>query len=88
MTDGFGEGSKIEVGIVLMLDIVVGYIGMPEAMHGNVVRQTNLLADFPVALAGAATDTAAKGEVRRSADILVFPSDGIKIGRASCRERV
>ena len=55
MANGFGEGCQIEVGIVLVLDIVVGHIGMPEAMHGNVVRQTNLLADLPVALAGTTT---------------------------------
>ena len=71
MTNGLGECSQIEVGIILMLDVVMGHISMPESMDGNLMSQTNLLADFSVALAGAAADTTPKGEVGGTADILV-----------------
>ena len=29
MTDGFGEGSQVEVGIIFVLDVIVGHISMP-----------------------------------------------------------
>ena len=63
VTDGFGESGQIEVWIVLMLDVIVGHIGMPESMHGDIVRQTDFFTDLPVTLAGAAADTTAEGEV-------------------------
>ena len=37
VTNGFGEGGQIEVGIVLVLDVIVGHIGMPESMHGHIM---------------------------------------------------
>jgi hypothetical protein len=37
VTDGFGEGSKIEVGIIFMLNVVMGHIGVPKAVHSNIV---------------------------------------------------
>ena len=66
MADGFGEGSQIKVGIVLVLDVIVGHIGMAKSVDGNGVGQADFLADFSMALAGAATNTAAKGEVGRT----------------------
>ena len=77
MTDGFGEGSKIEVGIVLMLDIVVGHIGMAKAVNSYIMSQTNLLADLPMALAGTAADATAEGEIGRATNVFMFPADGI-----------
>ena len=53
VADGFGEGGQIEVRVILMLDVIVGHISMPQTMHSNIVGQTDFLADFPVALAGA-----------------------------------
>ena len=60
-----------------MLDVVVGHIGMSKTVNGNVMGQANLLADFSVTLTGTATDTAAKREVGRTADVLMFPADRI-----------
>ena len=77
VTDGFGEGRQIKIGIVLMLDVIMGHISMPEPMHGHIMGQANLLADFSVSLTGAAADTAAKGEVGRTADIFVFPVNSV-----------
>ena len=77
MTDGFGEGSKIEVGIVFVLDVVVGHIGMAKAVNSYIMSQTDLFADLPVTLAGTAADTTAEREVGRTADVLVFPADCI-----------
>lgn len=77
MTNGFGECSQIKVGIVLMLDIIVGHIRVTKAMHSNIVGQADLFTDFSVRLAGAAADTATKGEIGRSTDVLVFPVNGI-----------
>ena len=77
VADGFGEGCQIEVGIVLMLDVVVGHIGMAKAVNSYIMSQTDLFADLPVALAGAATDAATKGEVRGAADKLMVPADCI-----------
>ena len=77
VTDGFGEGSKIEVGIVFVLDVVVGHIGMAKAVNSYIMSQTDLFADLPVALAGTAADTATKGEVGRTADVLVLAANGI-----------
>ena len=71
VADGFGEGGQIEVRVILMLDVIVGHISMPQTMHSNIMRQTDFLADFPVALASAAADTAAEGEIGGTADILV-----------------
>ena len=77
MADRFGESGQIEIRVVFMLDVIVGHIGVPESMHGDIVSQTNLLANLAMRLAGAAADTATKGEVRRTADILMFPADCI-----------
>ena len=77
MTDGFGEGSQIKVGIIFVLDVVVGHIGMAKAMDGDIVGQANLFADLPVTLAGTAAGTTAEREVGRTADVLVFPADCI-----------
>lgn len=77
MSNRFGKGGQIEVGIILVLDIIMGHISMPESMHGHIVRQPDLLTNLSVALAGAATNTAAKGEVGRTADVFVFPADRI-----------
>ena len=77
VADGFGEGSQVEVGIILMLDVIMGYIGMPKAVNRDRVGQTDLFADLPVTLAGTAADTTAEREVGRIADVLVFPADRI-----------
>ena len=77
VTDGLGEGSKIEVGIVLMLDVVVGHVGMTKAVNSYIMSQTDLFTDFPMPLAGTAADATAERKVRGSADILVLPADRI-----------
>lgn len=87
MANGFGEGCQIEVGIIFMLDVVVGHIGVPKTMDGDIVSQSDLLTDLPVALAGAAADTAAEGEIGGSADILMFATDGIVLSRYSAGKR-
>ena len=35
MTDGFGEGSQVEVGIIFVLDVIVGHISMTKAVDGD-----------------------------------------------------
>ena len=77
MTNGLGECSQIEVGIILMLDIVVSHMGMPETVHGDIVSQSNLFADYPMALVCTGADTAAEREVGSSTDIFMFSADGI-----------
>ena len=77
VANGFGEGSQVEVGIILMLDVIMGYIGMPKAVNRDRVGQTDLFADLPVTLAGTAADATAEGEVGGSAYILVLPADRI-----------
>ena len=77
MPNGLGECSQIEVGIILMLDIVVSHIGMAKAMHSDIVRQTDFLADFSVTLVCTGADTAAEREVGSSTDIFMFSADGI-----------
>ena len=64
VSDGFGEGGQIEIRVVLVFDIVVGHIGVSKSVDGDIMSQTDLLADFMVRLVGAGADTAAKGEVR------------------------
>lgn len=66
MADGFGEGGQIKVGIVLVLDVIMGHISMPQAVHSNIVSQANLLADLTMTLAGTTADTTAKGKIGRS----------------------
>ena len=77
VANGFGEGSQVEVGIILMLDVIMGYIGMPKAVNRDRVGQTDLFADLPVTLAGTAADATAEGEVGGSAYLLVLPADRI-----------
>ena len=77
VTDGFGEGCQIEVRIVLVLDVVMGHVGMAKSVDGNSMSQADFLADFSMSLAGTAADTTAEGKVGRSADILMLPADRI-----------
>ena len=77
MANGFGESGQIEVWIVLVLNIVMGHIGMSKAVNSDIMSQTNLLANLTMRLAGAAADTATKGEVGRTADVLVLAANGI-----------
>ena len=60
-----------------MADVIVGHIGMTKTVHRYLMRQTDLLADLLMGLIGAGADTAAEGEVGRTADVLMFPTDGI-----------
>ena len=77
MPNIFAKCGKVKIRIVFMVQIIVGHISVPESMHGDIVSQTNLLANLTMRLAGAAADTATKGEVGRTADVLVLPTDGI-----------
>ena len=58
-----------------MLDVVVGHIGVAQAMHCDVMSQADLFTDLPMPLAGTTADTTAKGEVGRSTDIFMLPAD-------------
>ena len=75
--DEFRECCQVKIGIVLVFDIIVGHIRVAKAVHSDIVGQTDLFTDFSVRLAGAAADTATKGEIGRTADILMLPADGI-----------
>ena len=77
MANGFREGCQVEVWIVLVLDVIMGHVGMAKSMNGDSMGQADLFADLPVSLAGTAADTAAEGEVGGSADVLMFPADRI-----------
>ena len=48
MSDGFGEGCQVEVGVILVFDVIVGHIGMAKAVNSYIMSQTDLFADFPV----------------------------------------
>lgn len=37
MSDRFGEGSQVEVGIIFMLDVVMGHIGVAKTMDSDIV---------------------------------------------------
>lgn len=64
MADGCGEGSQDEVQIILVLDVIVSYIGMTKSVDGEIMDQADFFADFPVALAGTATDATAESQYR------------------------
>ena len=68
MADGFGERGQIEVWVVLMLDVIMGHVGMTKTVDGDIMSQADLFTDLSVSLAGAAADTAAKREIGRTAD--------------------
>ena len=34
---GFGEGGKIKVRIIFVLDVIVGHVGMAKSVHGHIV---------------------------------------------------
>ena len=54
--NGFGEGGQIEVRVILMLDVIVGHVGMAKAVNSYIMSQTDLFTDLPMALAGTAAD--------------------------------
>ena len=37
MANGLGEGSQVEVGVILMLDVIVGHIGVAKTMDSDIV---------------------------------------------------
>ena len=57
MSDGLGEGGKIEIRVVLVFDIVMGHVGVSESVDGDIVGQTDFLADLMVCLVGAGVTT-------------------------------
>ena len=75
MTDGLAKSSKVKIGIVFVVQIIVGHIGMSEAMHRDRMGKADDLANLSMGLQGAGMAAAAKGERRRSADIFMLPLD-------------
>ena len=55
----------------------MGHVGTAKAVNSYIMRQTNLLADLPMALAGTAADATAEGEIGRTTNVFVFPADSI-----------
>ena len=76
MADRLGKSGKVKIRIVLVVEIVVGHIGMPQAMDIDGMGEADGLADFSVGLQGAGMDGAAKGKCGRAADIFMLPLDG------------
>ena len=46
MSNGFGEGSQVEVGIVFVLDVIMGHVGMAKAVNSYIMSQTDFLQIF------------------------------------------
>ena len=73
--DGFRECCQVKIGIVLVLDIIVGHISMSVAVDGYFVGQSYLFADLSMGLICTGANTTAKGEIGGSADILMLSTD-------------
>lgn len=75
MPDALAESGKVKIWIVFVVQIIVGHIGMSEAMHCDRMGKADGPANLSMGLQGAGMAAATKGERRQSADIFVLPLD-------------
>ena len=62
MADRLGKSGKVKIRVVLVVKIVVGHIGMPQAVDIDCMGETDGLADLSVGLQGTGMDGATKGK--------------------------
>ncbi len=78
MSDALGESRQIKVGIVLVLQIIVGHVAVPETMDSDSMGEFDRLTNLVVGLIGASGVAAAERVGGRTADIAMLPPDGVK----------
>lgn len=78
MSDALRKGSQVKIGIILVLQVVVCHIGVPEAVNGDGMGEADCFTNLVMGLIGASGIATAEWIGGRTADIAVLMPDGVK----------